>query len=39
MTNAVVGIVSVAVIQHGRASLRLAQRCTANELRGFLDKQ
>jgi len=39
MTNAVVGVVSVAVIQHGRMVLRLAQRCTANELRGLLEKQ
>jgi 4-amino-4-deoxychorismate lyase len=39
MTNAVVGIVPVAVIQHGRAALRLAERSTANELRGLLERQ
>jgi 4-amino-4-deoxychorismate lyase len=39
MTNAVVGIVPVAVIQHGRALLRLTERSTAIELRGLLEKQ
>jgi 4-amino-4-deoxychorismate lyase len=39
MTNAVVGIVPIAVIQHGRATLRLAERSTANALRGLLEKQ
>jgi 4-amino-4-deoxychorismate lyase len=39
MTNAVAGIVPVAVIQHGRAMLRLAQRNTANQLRGLLERQ
>jgi 4-amino-4-deoxychorismate lyase len=39
MTNAVVGIVPIVVIQHGRATLRLAERRTANELRGLLEKQ
>jgi 4-amino-4-deoxychorismate lyase len=38
MTNAVVGVVSIAVIHHGRASLRLAERRTADQLRGFLEK-
>jgi 4-amino-4-deoxychorismate lyase len=39
MTNAVVGIVPIAVIQHGRARVRLAQWNTANELCGLLEKQ
>jgi 4-amino-4-deoxychorismate lyase len=39
MTNAVVGIVSIAVIQHGRTTLRLAERSAANHLRGLLEKQ
>jgi 4-amino-4-deoxychorismate lyase len=39
MTNAVVGIVPIAVIQHGRAKLRLAERSTANELCELLEKQ
>jgi 4-amino-4-deoxychorismate lyase len=39
MTNAVVGIVPIAVIQHGRSRLRLAHRNTANELCGLLEKQ
>jgi 4-amino-4-deoxychorismate lyase len=38
MTNAVVGIVPVAEIQYDRATLRLAERHTANELRGLLEK-
>jgi hypothetical protein len=39
MTNAVVGIVPIAVIQHGRATLRLAERSTANAFRRLLKKQ
>lgn len=39
MTNAVVGVVPIVVIQHGRATLRLAQRGTANALIGLLGKQ
>jgi 4-amino-4-deoxychorismate lyase len=39
MTNAVVGIVPVAAIQHGRATLRLAERSTASALGGLLEKQ
>ncbi len=39
MTNAVVGVVPVAVIQHGRAALRPAQRQTADALRGILERQ
>jgi 4-amino-4-deoxychorismate lyase len=39
MTNAVVGIVPIAVIQHGRARVRLAQWNTANELCTLLEKQ
>jgi 4-amino-4-deoxychorismate lyase len=39
MTNAVVGIVPIAVIQHGRARVRLAQWNTANELCRLLEKQ
>jgi 4-amino-4-deoxychorismate lyase len=39
MTNAVVGIVPIAVIQHGRATFRLAERSTANAFRGLLEKQ
>ncbi|MEA3107787.1 MAG: 4-amino-4-deoxychorismate lyase [Gammaproteobacteria bacterium] len=39
MTNAVVGIVPIAVIQHGRARIRLAQWNTANELCTLLEKQ
>jgi len=39
MTNAVVGIVPVAVIQHGRATLHLAERSTANAFAGLLEKQ
>jgi 4-amino-4-deoxychorismate lyase len=39
MTNAVVGIVPIAAIQHGRATLRLAEQSTANALGGLLEKQ
>jgi 4-amino-4-deoxychorismate lyase len=39
MTNAVVGIVPIELIQHGRATLRLTERSAANELRGLLEKQ
>ena len=38
MTNAVAGIVSIAVIQHGRETVRPAQRRTAGELRALLEK-
>jgi 4-amino-4-deoxychorismate lyase len=39
MTNAVVGIVPIAAIQHGRATLRPAERSTANALGRLLKKQ
>jgi 4-amino-4-deoxychorismate lyase len=37
MTNAVVGIVSLAVIQHGRRQVRYSERNTASRLRSALD--
>ncbi len=39
MTNAVAGVVPVAVIQHGRTALRPPQRRTADVLRGLLERQ
>lgn len=39
MTNAIVGVVPLAVIHHGRIRHRLAQRHTANELRRRLQRQ
>ena len=39
LTNAVVGIVPIAVIQHGRAVFRLAERSAANGLCRLLEKQ
>jgi branched-subunit amino acid aminotransferase/4-amino-4-deoxychorismate lyase len=36
MTNAVVGIVPLAVIQHGRSRLRLAERDASSELHRLL---
>jgi 4-amino-4-deoxychorismate lyase len=39
MTNAVVGIVPLAMIQHGRARVRLAERETAGALRRLLETQ
>jgi 4-amino-4-deoxychorismate lyase len=39
MTNAVVGIVPIAVIRHGRATLRLAERSSAQAFSGLLEKQ
>jgi 4-amino-4-deoxychorismate lyase len=39
MTNAIVGIVPVAVIHHGRIRLRLAEQQTARELRRRLELQ
>jgi len=38
MTNAVVGIVPVAMIHHGRVRLRLSQQHTADELRRCLEE-
>ncbi|HWJ34721.1 MAG TPA: aminodeoxychorismate lyase [Steroidobacteraceae bacterium] len=37
MTNAVVGIVPVAMIQHGRARVRFAERKNSSELRSMLE--
>jgi hypothetical protein len=37
MTNAVVGIVPVGVVRHGRLVLRLGERRTADELRRRLE--
>jgi branched-subunit amino acid aminotransferase/4-amino-4-deoxychorismate lyase len=37
MTNAVVGIVPLAVIQHGRGQVRFAERGTARRLRSALE--
>jgi 4-amino-4-deoxychorismate lyase len=39
MTNAIVGIVPVAMMRHGRVRLRLAEQHTARELRRRLDLQ